>query len=94
MWSFKFFKDFYSHHDAGCHNNKKEKKNTFDISLTKAYQLLAYFRKLASVRDLHISHGEGPYCALIKTEHSSKLYWADLQIILHYILYYILFDDP
>ena len=63
-------------------------------TLRKTYQLLAYFRKLASVRDLHIPHGEGPYCALIKTEQSSKLYWADLKIILHYILYYILFDDP
>ena len=50
--------------------------------------------ELASVRVLHIPHGEGPYCALIKTEHNSKLYWADLKKIWHYILYYILFDDP
>ena len=72
----------------------KRKKKTFDISLTKAYQLLTYFTKLASVHLLHIPRGEWPYCALIKTEHSSKLYWADLKIIWKYILYYILFDDP
>ena len=92
MWYFKFFKDFYSHHDAGCHDNKK--KTTFDIYLTKAYQLLAYFTKLATVRVLHIPHGDWPYCAFIKTKHGSKLNWADLKIIWHYILYYILFDDP
>ena len=46
------------------------------------------------MRVLPIPHGEGPYCALVKTEHSSKLYWADLKIIWHDILYYILFDDP
>ena len=26
VWSFKFFKYFVSHHDAGCHDNKKEKQ--------------------------------------------------------------------
>ena len=25
VWSFKFIIDFYSHHDAGCHDNKQEK---------------------------------------------------------------------
>ena len=73
---------------------KKKEKKTFDISLSKAYQYLAYFTKLASVRVLYMPHGEGPYCALITTEYSYKLYWADLKIILHYILCYILFDDP
>ena len=46
------------------------------------------------MRVLHIPHGEGPYCALIKSKHSSKLYWGDLKIIWHYILNYILLDDP
>ena len=55
---------------------------------------MAYFTKLASMRVLHIPHGEGQCCAVIKTEHSSKLYWADSKIIWHYVFYYILFDDP
>ena len=57
VWSFKFFKDFYSHHDAGCHDNQKEKKN-FGYLIVKSK--LAYFKKLVSKRVLHIPHGEGP----------------------------------
>ena len=45
----------------------------------QVWALSAYFTKLVSVRVLHIPRGEEPYCSVIKTEHSSKLYWADLK---------------
>ena len=94
VWSFKFFKDFFFHHDVGCHDNKEEEK-TFLYLFDKSISIIGLYTKLASVRVLHIPHCEGPLCALIKAEHSSKLYWTDLKIIWHYILYYILFDyDP
>ena len=41
------------------------------------------------MRVLLIPHGEEPYCSVIKTEHSSKLNWADLKIIRHIFSYHI-----
>ena len=83
----KFFKDFYSHHDVGCYDNQKEKN--FWYLLVK--DILAYFTKLVSKRVL--PHGEGPYCAVIKPEHSNKLYLADLKIIWHIFYLMILGQD-
>ena len=48
---------------------------------------------MVSVRILHIPHGEGPYWAVIKTDHSSKLNWADLKIIWHKFYLMILGQD-
>ena len=70
-----------------------KKKKNFWYLLDKSITIIDLFHE-TGLSVLHIPHDEGPYCALIKTEHSSKLYWTDLKIICHYILYYILFDDP
>ena len=79
VWSYKFFKDFYSNHDAGCHDNQREK--TFDISLKNGYWLILH--NWSQCVSCIIPHGEGSYYAVIKTEHSSKLYWADFKVIRH-----------